>query len=456
MSGPRRAIESVYGAIIIAILISLFVGLYISSIERQQKSYENIVGSLEIESRRFSEKVSVKRSGNEILVSSSVDTRVIAVVARSGNTTYLLDLRDRPIEIRQDTYTTLPSDVRDWIETMWRRGLDIYMVTSNGNMIAVDSPADLSQGGYIGSCFPYDIVFDGVRGVYYIIYGTWTAYIQRPDTGTYAMIPTYTWDINTSYTIFRSPIDGKIFLRRATGSLPILETRSWFRYPTVMYAPDPTDLRVLVRIFLESPYGENKWVDIYYGSGTTNITYVYNGSVVVTTSALWYYGYGVIYSRQYPGTVPVKTYNFTVYIVNYVALPLYLTYYVYVYPSWGGWNNVRRDVAWVGSTGDMYYPYLVSNVIYVNGRELYINSITYYKDWSFSLSTPYQSNQLVSPYANSIDLYIGVQGWLGRTYTLQIVNTTVYTPNTSGYIVASNGNTIYDLTPLFYYGWVYR
>jgi len=70
--------------------------------------------------------------------------------------------------------------------------------------------------------------FDAVAGYYYIVKGNFDAF-YIDENGNRYWIQTYQWDIDSSYTILRSPVSGRIYLVPSTSTKPILLTTSWFR-----------------------------------------------------------------------------------------------------------------------------------------------------------------------------------------------------------------------------------
>lgn len=451
-------VESIYGSIIVALLLSSFIGLYMIMLDNQQINYNEIMSSLNIENKRSSERVTASINGDKLYLSSNIESKIIMILARNYSETYYIDLSKNPIIVRPDSLTYISEDLLQWMFNMRSKGFNIFMMTGYGNIIPLNDEIDLltrSSDNQISACFPYDFAFNATKDVYYIIYGTWTAFVrQNTSIGSiYSLIPTYSWDINTSYTIFQSPINGTIYLRRSVGALPLLETKKWFKPPTIMYAPDPTDLRVVIRLLVDNPYGDGSWQTIYWGSGNTVITYLYNGSVLVQTNASWSYPYGAIYDSRVNNPVSPGYYRFFINITNYVALQLYLEMHVYVRSNDA--TGFYNDKAWTGYTGDQYRPYLISPVSYPNGNFLNsISDINIFRNWSFIINQGSPSQQ-PSPQYNGLYLFIGVSGYLGKTYTLNILNISRYSPDINGFIKADNGYLIYDLTPLFYYGWRY-
>jgi hypothetical protein len=175
--------------------------------------------------------------------------------------------------------------------------------------------------------------------------------------------------------------------------------------------------------------------------------------VLVQTNASWSYPYGAIYDSRANNPVSPGYYRFYINITNYVALQLYLEMHVYVRSNDA--TGFYNDKAWTGYTGDQYRPYLISSVSYPNGNFLNsISDVNIFRNWSFIINQGSPSQQ-PSPQYNGLYLFIGVSGYLGKTYTLNILNISRYSPDINGFIKADNGYLIYDLTPLFYYGWRY-
>ncbi|MGC9147824.1 MAG: hypothetical protein ACP5GI_00015 [Sulfolobales archaeon] len=455
----RRGIESLYGAILTTMLIISFISLYTMYKEDQRRSYEAIINSLNIEYERSLENIfisGVNYSSKQIYISSSIDTEIVSILASRNDTTLYIDLRNTSLKIPGGLPIALPIDLSEKIFNYAKQGYKIYLITKRGNLISLNIDPYMNNLGSsltnntIYSMFDY--VFYAEKDVYYIVYGSWDVYIYNQSLGLPQIYPyVYIWDINTSYTIFRAPESTYIFLKRSYQNRGIMETKSWFKSPTILYAQDPTDLRIILDVYLDPPY-LGKWTRITWGSGTTSINYIYNGSVVIVINASWTYPGGLIAYWKYENYVEPKTYNLTVIVRNF-GLELYIEA-THTLVTKDAVNKFLSNLAWTGVTGDYYYPYIFSSVVFPGGSKYVGGDLYRYLNFTFSILKG-SYGQTPEPQANEVDLYISVVGYVSKTYYLNIINTTKYSP-VNGYIIASNGNKIFDLSPLIYYGWSYN
>jgi len=450
-----RGVESLYGAIIITMLILSFISIYLVYKEDQIRSYDDIMNSLDLEYERLLEKiyvVEVNLSSNQIFLNSNIDTDIIGILLINNSSTYYINLSNNSVRLVAGETNSLPANLSSEILNYAKQGYKIYLLSKRGNMILLNIDPFIRRISDEPIYKLFDYVFYAEKDVYYIIYGNWDVYVYNQTLGSPQIYPyVYFWDINTSYTIFKAPENTYIYLKSSFQNRSILETKKWFKAPTILYAQDPTDLRIVFNIYLDSPY-LGRWVTIYWGSGITNISYYYNGSIVINTSVSWVYPGGLQAYWRYSNSVPPKIYNFTVIVKNF-GLPII----VRVYHTLITQDQVYRFIvglAWTGTTNDYYFPYLFSSINFINGNE-YVGS-DLYKNIDFSFNVPPgMPTQGPSPEANEVDFYAGIVGYIASKYYLNTFNVTIYSP-INGYILASNGNKIYDLSPQIYYGWSYR
>jgi hypothetical protein len=72
--------------------------------------------------------------------------------------------------------------------------------------------------------------FDVAQGMYYAVNTGGQPYrvFYIDPTGQTVYVTVYRWDANSSYIIFQSPINGKVYLRQESYTLSTLDTRSWY------------------------------------------------------------------------------------------------------------------------------------------------------------------------------------------------------------------------------------
>ncbi len=455
----RKGVESLYGAIIITMLILSFIFIYTSYKEDQRRSYDSVMDSLNIEHERSLENIfvsDVNYSTKQIYVSSNINTKIIGVLIRGNSTILYFDLRNNSIILSSESSTALPIDLSEKIFNYAKQGYKIYLITKRGNLIPLNIDPYISNldNSFLRNTIynMFDYVFYAEKNVYYVIYGNWDVYIYNQSLGLPQIYPyVYLWDINTSYTIFKAPETTYIFLKRSSQNRGVLETKSWFKLPTILYAQDPTDLRIILDIYVDTPY-LGKWTRITWGSGTTTIQYFYNGSIVVIVNASWIYPGGLIAYWRYDNYVDPRTYNLTIVVRNF-GLELYIEA-THTLVTKDAVNRFLSNLAWTGSTGDFYYPYIFSSVMFPGGSKYIGSDLHKYLNFTFTILQG-SSRQTPEPQANEVDLYISVVNYINKVYSLSIVNVSRYDP-VNGYIVASNGNKIFDLSPLIYYGWSYK
>lgn len=455
-----RGIESAYGAILIAILISIFIGIYTTLFSYQEKSYNDIMLSLERERLRDSEKLILTKINSDLMISSTVDSRIIMFLARNSVESYYLNVSQNPIIVPANKYVKIPDNVSDWIRDKWSRRLRLYAITDLGNMIDLSSYLALIYNDAniteitSGGCFYYDFVFEACKNCYYIVLGTWKAYTpsQSPPL-TFYEIPVYAWDINQSYTILKSPVDGLVYLRKISDqpptqfSYPILETRNWFNIPWILYHPNPFDMRVKFDAYISDPW--NLYNTTALGGGRTNIYYSYNGSVVISIDAYWIYPTGLTIYYTTKDYVSVnKFYNFTLFVHDNYLWNLTFEYRVLVntYRVGGLYYdrlalNTRRNP----DSGDLYGDLV--GVIYPNPRVVLVSEVLKSVNFSFYTNNDLSDNvYLGKSWDNVISLTIYIN-------PSQIVasNTSIYRPDSSGYITASNGYKIKEIVTKIYF-----
>ncbi|MEM4043313.1 MAG: hypothetical protein QXU60_02765 [Sulfolobales archaeon] len=454
MRKVRRGIEAVYGGIIIAVLISMFIGFYVMILSNQEESYKEIIGSLERERVRNMENIELSKSNNSLILYSTTGSRIIMIIARGSDKTYYLDLRENPLEVPENSYRAVPYNISEWIRSMWSEGFKIYFLTSLGNMIDLSSYLSrIYNGGDTintvesGGCFYYDFVFEACKDCYYIVLGTWRAYIPSTTSPiTFYEIPVYAWDINKSYTILKSPYDTLIYLRKISDnpptSYPVLSTSNWFNPPSILNHPNPWDMSLKFSVNISYPW--NISTRFILGGGRTNVTYIYNGSIVVTADVYWIYPSG--------GSIDFTTKNYGSYNTTYSFL-------VAVYDNYN-WNVTLsyRVVVDTYRAEGLYYDRIVTNtrsvyyqgyyitlgdmagVKYLNPNVISITNITGSVNFTFYSEGDAGSGVLEGRWDNIVRLTIYID-----PSVISLSNTTIYRPDASGYITASNGYRIKEI-----------
>ena len=453
----KRGIESIYGAILATILMSSFILIYDSYITNQQRYYEDIMRSMKLEHERSLENIYIERidpGAKQIYLSSSISTKIIGIILRSQGETVFIDLRSDPVIVRGNL-TPVPQNLSEIILDNLVGSNKIYVLTERGNIVSINTdPLNFFREAY--RYYNFDYVILAKKDIYYILYGNWDVYILNTSLGQPQVYrEVYFWDINTSYVIFRSPIDGYVFLKRSIVNKTILETKKWFSAP----APLPRDLGVVFSI-TTNLYGQ-----YFRYSGrldplvNINISYQYNGSVIIsnTTTIDFRYREGVALFNFSNIIVPYQSTTIEVRInatipseySNTIALIMNPIIYVDYGSStkqnlWAS-NQYYSNPSWVSGWFGLY---VYSNQFSASSSgsyatNVYVNVPTYYWDYIVPAA---QNQQVVN--------VLGYKYWTWGIVTLS--NTTIYRPDQRGYITASNGYLIYDLTPQIYFDWVYK
>jgi len=167
-------------------------------------------------------------------------------------------------------------------------------------------------------------------GKYYAVYTGGVPYriFYVDNNGNTIYVSGYWWDANTSYIIFQSPINGKVYFRQESYTLSTLNTKPWFLNIDI-----PSSITITLKLY----DGNNN----YYGvsiSRTANYvgstTYVFTGSkLIVRVNASYKTDASVstypcfTVSASPTGTWFFKIDNPSTYVVSYVyQIKIYTSY----------------------------------------------------------------------------------------------------------------------------------
>jgi hypothetical protein len=281
--------------------------------------------------------------------------------------------------------------------------------------------------------------FDAVSGYYYIVKGNYDVFYVD-SSGNRIWIQAYQWDINSSYTIFQSPISARIYLINSTSTKPVLSTAVWF----TQSKPSDSSLALKITVTYSARWSTTTKVFSPSSRNDTNIIY-YNGSAIVSSWSISLY-YGVFnHTASWSATSTVSVGGVTAASTTYTATvtSIYTDYFgnftgtitgvlarYLVYTDLESQSGVN---AWISSATTSYYNYY--NVSY-SYSGLQANATTS----STSVKVNFAST------GSSITVYIYYDVLVNINVSKTISWSGTFTPDQNGRITALNGNILVDVT----------
>ncbi len=243
----RGEASSLYGAIVMSLILVIFASLYssaVANLSRQGEVYrEAFRGLLEASSESLD--LYLNSSSGGIYAYTGSGARIIYIAASNGssivmamNTSINLEPGSRVEVLSKDQLQQIASS-KGFLAVFTERGR-VYIYRF-GDAVSSSS-----------------IVLSAVKGIYYAINTGLTGYsAYYYQNGVRMNITTYRWDIDNRYIIFQSPIDGYIYLEETSAELGILNTTSWFNPPSVSYQ------KPSVTISFPPPWSATRTHDLY-------------------------------------------------------------------------------------------------------------------------------------------------------------------------------------------------
>ncbi|MEM1611377.1 MAG: hypothetical protein QXQ57_07010 [Sulfolobales archaeon] len=433
----RGEASSLYGAIVMSMILVIFVSLYstsLANLARQGEAYrEALRGYVEAYSEDLD--LYLNTSSGGIYAYSSSGARVIYLVI--GNRSSIAFAMNTSIEIPPGSRVEILP--RSLIQSYTYGEGYIAVLTERGRIY-------IYRWGYWSGDGDVIIIPNTASGIYYAVRAGSNSYIAYyyDGSGARVNISTYRWDIDPNYIIFQSPINGTIYLEKTSAQLNTLDTKAWFNPPSVSYD------KPRITISFPPPWSITKTYDLYYIFSNTT-SYSYNPSI------------GVIVAREI--AIAPTSFTDSVSTQSYLSQDgVYQAYYNVSYlPS--DWKVVvlistisPGDLGIVGVGGircyyisgsayeGSYYSWKAQTVqhivgpnyieIRLGGQTLYIPVIDKcWADWWYppSISTP---------------IHIWLYGFAAQGPLKIYSNTTIY-PKQGNIVVVSNGNKIYFIDSIF-------
>jgi len=281
--------------------------------------------------------------------------------------------------------------------------------------------------------------FDAIAGYYYVVRGNYDVF-YIDSSGNRIWIQSYTWDINTSYTIFQSPISARIYLVNSSVTKPILITRSWFapskpsndslalkitveysaRWPTTTRTFQPTSRNDTDTVIYNGSTVVSSWsISLYYG--------VYNHSAVWSASGSTSSGVVVNASTTYTATV---TAIYTDYFGSLTGAVTGVRARFLVFTNLESRDGVD---AWIAIATNRHYWYYYVTYSY-GGLQASVTTSSDAVQESF-LST-----------GSSITVYVYYDVIVSLNASRTISWSQSFAPDANGRITALNGNILVDAT----------
>ena len=288
---------------------------------------------------------------------------------------------------------------------------------ANGAGLVEDFAVDLPAGEYRVEVViaPDTFYIDVVAGVYYAVNTGGAGYkVYYIDGGAEHIVDAYFWDLNTSYIVFRAPITGRIHIAENNISYPVLNTLEWFTTPS---QPTPPN----VSITFPAPWSET--VSIVLNQVCVYMEF-YNG-----TGA--YIGWSC---HVVSGTYSVSsTYN--------NALTTIGTYTATATVDYGSYSSSLVSISYSSKGKCAYWHSGYSRFVWADDLWFYYDGANYYR---YNLAYDGLTVSMISerdvanfpPVRNQWIVYIDVTS-LG-----DLLGANSYPKNSSGFIVADNGNEI--------------
>ena len=430
----RGEASSLYGAIIMSLILAIFVSIYsaaLANISRQGEVYREAVrGYFEA----YSEDLDLywNKSSSSIYAYSSSGARVVYIVIGDGES----------IAMAMNTSIQIPPGSREEVLTASQSRL----AASSSSFVAVFTDRGrvyIYRWGGAGGAGEVYAIPGAVKGIYYAVSVGASSYIAfyYNQSGGRVDIATYRWDIDRGYIIFESPIDGTIYLERVSAILNTLNTTGWFNPPSVAYQ------KPRISISFPPPWSVTRNHDIYYVFMNTT-SYSYNPAA------------GVEVGRSI-AIAPLSSWGS-------VSVKAYLSQGGSYYAGWSatdlpeGWRIdmamnrlLPGDLGIVGAGGiDCYWqvPYFA----YRGKYSAWVAQIAVYDSGASFFRISLGPQTIYIPVDNqcrvaAIDPGAPVHTWL-YGFTVQgplkiYSNSTIYAKQ-GGIVIASNGNKIYFIDNL--------
>ena len=428
----RGEASSLYGAIVMSLILVIFASLYSSAmvnLSRQGEVYREVFRDL-LDSSSESLDLYWNSSSGSIYAYSGSGSRVIYMVASNGSSIIMavnISLNINPgsrVELLSKDLSQRIAGSQGFLAVFTERGR-VYIYRAGE--------------GVLSNTYALSVV----SNLYYAVkvgFDSYTAYYYDQNGGR-VNITTYRWDIDDSYIIFRSPINGTVYLEKISGSLSVLQTRNWFKPPSVDYQ------KPRITITLPSPWSVTKSYNLYFVFINTT-SYTYNPSL------------GIIVARTI--TIAPSSATDSVSIQEYLSegAVYTATWSISDMPSdWSVIVTINRllpaDLGIIGVGGIRCYnqvPYFA----YIGVYSSWIAQSAIYENGPSYISISLKGQKIYIPTDDTCRITINNPSTPIHTWLYQLTaqgplksytNTTVYTKQ-GNIITASNGNKIYTIDSL--------
>ncbi|MEM0472689.1 MAG: hypothetical protein QXX84_07330 [Sulfolobales archaeon] len=244
----RGEASSLYGAIVMSLILVIFASLYssaVANLSRQGEAYrEAFRGLLEASSENLD--LYLNTSSGGIYAYTGSGARIVYIAVSNGSS--IVMAMNKSIKLEPGSRVEVLS--KDQLQQAASSRGFLAVFTERGRVYIYR----FGDGGIANT----SIVLSAVRGIYYAINTGLTSYsAYYYQNGVRMNITTYRWDIDNRYIIFQSPIDGYIYLEETPAELGMLNTTSWFNPPSVSYQ------KPSVTISFPPPWSATRTHDLY-------------------------------------------------------------------------------------------------------------------------------------------------------------------------------------------------